>query len=70
MFLFDRLNVQLQLNVFVRRMDEELQHVVATQLRKRLFDMTYTGPFAAHVGVVKCRKNECTSQDLLLLNRP
>jgi len=50
MLLFHRPEVRLVDDVLVRQIDEQLQLVVPTQLRRRLFDLTHAGPSAAHLG--------------------
>jgi len=45
--------IRLVDDVLVQQTDEQLQLVVPTQLRKRLFDLTHAGPSAAHLGAVR-----------------
>ena len=53
MLLSHRPEVRLLDDVLVRQTDEQLQLVVPTQLRKRLFDLTHAGPSAAYLGAVR-----------------
>ena len=53
MLLSHRPEIQLIDDVLVRQTDEQLQLIVSTQLRKRLFDLTHAGSFAAHLGAVR-----------------
>ena len=53
MLLSHRPEVRLLGDVLVRQTEEQLQLVVSTQLRKRLFDLTHAGPSAAHLGAVR-----------------
>jgi len=53
MLLSHRPQVRLVDDVLVRQTDEQLQLVVPTQLRRRLFDLTHAGPSAAHLGAAR-----------------
>jgi len=53
MLLSHRPEVRLVDDVLVRQTDEQLQLVVPTQLRRRLFDLTHAGPSAAHLGAAR-----------------
>jgi len=53
MLLSHRPEVRLVDDVLVRQTDEQLQLVVPTQLRRRLFDRTHAGPSAAHLGAAR-----------------
>ena len=53
MLLSHRPEIRLVDDVLVRQTDKQLQLVVPTQLRKRLFDLTHAGPSAVHFGAIR-----------------
>jgi len=50
LLLSNRPEIQLQEDVLVRVRDETVQLVVPVSLHRRLFDLTHSGPSAAHLG--------------------